>query len=558
MNIILYLFEKFISQQKLNILAVFIFSLVLSFLYTNLSSMITANLVASVHKNAYMDLLLNYKYFIAISVLYLVIYYFYKIIQNYLLTVLTHWTKSEIFQFILKSNNENMRNMNFVEFITPIARISSSCAMLLNDIITNIVPTVGVLIVISMYFFYTDIPLATGFLIGNVLIWVYLAYFWKDMFLYKQKQEHKTVENEKYIMDAFTNIDKIIYRGEVKHESEIFEKKTDECIGMTVELMKYITDHTFVMNGFVFIILLGSLRYIITLHHSKKISVFTFITILTMLLMYRDNLLGTIQNIPYNIETVGRVDLMIHKFNDMFEKSMDMDEVNSRIHRVYKTHDLSFDKIAFRNVSFKYSGMDADSYVFKNYNQEVHLSNKIIGITGTSGKGKSSFVKLLIRLHRPNEGSIWIDDVDLTTIDPYYIRKNITYVNQSSRLFDRKIIENIYYGCQDTEKCNESLRDILSYKKIQYLYRNMDIDKASAGPLGENLSGGQRQVTNIISGLINPTKILILDEPTNGLDAELKSEVLQMLKNFKKHKKTIMIITHDRDVSHLFDETIEI
>lgn len=86
----------------------------------------------------------------------------------------------------------------------------------------------------------------------------------------------------------------------------------------------------------------------------------------------------------------------------------------------------------------------------------------------------------------------------------------------------------------------------------------MDIDKASAGPLGENLSGGQRQVTNIISGLINPTKILILDEPTNGLDAELKSEVLQMLKNFKKHKKTIMIITHDRDVYNLFDETIEI
>ena len=81
--------------------------------------------------------------------------------------------------------------MNFVEFITPIARISSSCSMLLNDIITNIVPTVGVLVVIALYFFYTDIPLGTGFLIGNVLIWVYLAYFWKDMFLYKQKQEQK-------------------------------------------------------------------------------------------------------------------------------------------------------------------------------------------------------------------------------------------------------------------------------------------------------------------------------------------------------------------------------
>jgi ABC-type multidrug transport system ATPase subunit len=79
-----------------------------------------------------------------------------------------------------------------------------------------------------------------------------------------------------------------------------------------------------------------------------------------------------------------------------------------------------------------------------------------------------------------------------------------------------------------------------------------------AGPLGENLSGGQRQVANIISGLINPTKVLILDEPTNGLDPELKREILQILQNFRKYKKCIMIITHDRDVHSLFDETIEI
>lgn len=556
MNIILYLFEKFISQQKFNIIGVFIFSLVLSFLYTNVSSMINANIVTSVQKNAYMDILLNYKYFIGISVLYLLIFYFYKRIQNYLLTVLNHWTKSEIFKFILKSNNENMRNMNFVEFITPIARISSSCAMLLNDIITNIVPTLGFLFVIFVYFLYKDIPLAVGFLVGNILICLYLWYFWKDMFLHKQKQEHKTVENEKYILDAFNNIDKIIYRGEVANESDIFDKKTDECIDMTVELMKYITDHTFAMNGFVFIIMLASLRYIIGLHHTKKMSVFTFITILTMLFMYRDNLLGTIQNIPYNIETIGRVDLMIHKFNEMFENTLDMDEVNSRINRPYESHDLPFEKITFKNVSFKYGG--TDTYVFKDYTKDVHLSDKIIGITGTSGKGKSSLVKLLIRLHEPASGTILIDDVELDKIDPYYIRKNITYVNQNSRLFDRKVIENIYYGCKDMDQCHESLRDILSYKKIQYLYRNLDIDESPAGPLGQNLSGGQRQIINIISGLINPTKILILDEPTNGLDPELKSEVLQMLKNFKKHKKTIMIITHDRDVYNLFDETIEI
>ena len=556
MNIILYLFEKFISQQKFNLAIVCFLSLVLSFFYTNLSSTINANIVISIQKNAYMDTLLNYKYFIGVSVVYLIVFYFYKKIQNYLLTVLNHWTKSEIFKFILKSNNENMRNMNFVEFITPIARISSSCAMLLNDIIANILPTIGFVLVILGYFLYKDIPLAIGFLVGNILMCVYLWFFWKDMFEYKQKQEHKTVENEKYMMDAFNNIDKIIYKGEVQNETDIFDKKTDECIDMTVELMKYITDHTFVINAFIFIIILGSLRYIIELHHTKKMDVVTFITILTMLFMYRDNLLGTIQNIPYNIETIGRVDLMIHKFNSMFEKEMDMEEVNTRINQTYDEHILPFDKVTFQNVSFKYGG--TDTYVFKDYNQEIQLSDKIIGITGTSGKGKSSFVKLLIRLHEASAGTIMIDDIDIHRIDPYYIRKNITYVNQNSRLFDRKVIENIYYGCKDLDKCNENLRDILSYKKIQHLYRNVDIEKSRAGPLGENLSGGQRQIINIISGLINPTKILILDEPTNGLDSELKMELLQILRNSKKYKKTIMIITHDRDVYNLFDETVEI
>ena len=76
--------------------------------------------------------------------------------------------------------------------------------------------------------------------------------------------------------------------------------------------------------------------------------------------------------------------------------------------------------------------------------------------------------------------------------------------------------------------------------------------------MGENLSGGQRQIVNIISGLINPTKILILDEPTNALDPELKRELLLILKTFRKYKKCIIIITHDRDVYPLFDETLEL
>ena len=75
--------------------------------------------------------------------------------------------------------------------------------------------------------------------------------------------------------------------------------------------------------------------------------------------------------------------------------------------------------------------------------------------------------------------------------------------------------------------------------------------------MGENLSGGQRQIANLIGGLINPSEILILDEPTNALDPALKKEVLVMIRDFGKFKKCIFIITHDKDVMNIFDDQIK-
>jgi len=98
----------------------------------------------------------------------------------------------------------------------------------------------------------------------------------------------------------------------------------------------------------------------------------------------------------------------------------------------------------------------------------------------------------------------------------------------------------------------------MRYPGIQKLYQNVDFHHTKSGLLGEGLSGGQRQVVNIISGLVNPSKILILDEPTNALDLGLKTELIGIIDSFRKYKKCIIIISHDRDVYPLFDERIQI
>ena len=156
------------------------------------------------------------------------------------------------------------------------------------------------------------------------------------------------------------------------------------------------------------------------------------------------------------------------------------------------------------------------------------------------------------------DGEIYIDGVNVKDIDSFYLRKEVTYISQNSKLFDQKVIENMMYGCMDMEKCSTYLNKIMSYPKIAGLYKDMNINTKRAGQLGENLSGGQRQVVNMISGFINPSKILILDEPTNALDPELKKEVIELIKDFKQYKKNIFIVSHDKDVFQIFDDEIKL
>jgi ATP-binding cassette subfamily B protein len=258
---------------------------------------------------------------------------------------------------------------------------------------------------------------------------------------------------------------------------------------------------------------------------------------------------NSIYDIPDYINYFGRADFVLTLFNKYVDAIQDTN-------KNYITHELKFDKITFKNVTFQYQ--NSSKKVFDNMNIRLDTDNKIIGVTGLSGNGKTTFIKLFLKLYKCNSGEILIDDVNIEKIDNAYIRKNITYVNQTSKLFDKKVIDNILYACNNIHDCNNHLDEVMKYPKIAKLYKNIDIYEKDSGSLGENLSGGQRQITNIISGLINPSKILILDEPTNALDPELKRELLSIIKDFKRHKKCIIIITHDKDVYPLFDETIHI
>jgi len=411
-----------------------------------------------------------------------------------------------------------------------------------------ILPDTSFMLIVAVFLLVTRPELGVLFLFGNFTIAVLIALNWEFMLQKNRLAVDLEYDNEARLLEILHNFDKIIYRGQTEQESRTFGEKSTEAVEKALDFQMTLENYGLVINLIVSAIVAIVLWFMIRAYYAKEVSATYFITAMTMLILYRDKISGLIQIIPDCVEFVGRTSTVLQHFKDV-----SLNKVN----RDYDPTDLPFHHIKFDNVAFKYKASSED--VVSGMSVEFDTSkHDIIGITGLSGKGKSTIMKILLKMHSTKEGTVYIDGVNIDELSPDYIRANITYVSQNGKLFDRVVLENIMYGCSNPESCSEELQKILKYPKIRKLFNSVDIKNEKAGNLGEHLSGGQRQVVNIIGGLINPCKVLILDEPTNALDHELKMEIMHLIEDYAGKKNAILIITHDKEMDQIFTEKVSI
>jgi len=222
-----------------------------------------------------------------------------------------------------------------------------------------------------------------------------------------------------------------------------------------------------------------------------------------------------------------------------------------------KEHDREFlhienlkGKIEFKNVYFKYP--DSDVYSLENVSFTINPGEKV-AIIGNIGSGKSTIVKLLLKLYEPTQGKILIDNLDLSQIHPALIREIISYMPQDIHLFSGTLQDNITLGKKvDASKIVEATKLSTSYDFISKhpLGFEMPIQERGLG-----LSGGQRQTIALARALLKDSKIFILDEPTSAMDKNTQKEVIKNLKEALK-EKTLILITQDPTLLSLVDRII--
>lgn len=549
MGIVKYLFVNFFKENLSSTILLILLSLIGNVLHTNVITYFNSVLMTTVHDRAFDKSVMFFKYFMYSRIFLALFNYGYKLTQDVIMTKLKQWMRFNLIDVIFKTNNENITNINFTKLTTPINRLSNTCYLVISDLMNYSLPYLMFILATMGYFTYQNTTIGIIFILGN-LLWIWMMfYLWKIMWNRSNNYEKSNLLLERHLVEVLNNIDKIFTRGQKGIETKIFSKEARETEEAHRDYYYSVSTAKFMIELITLLTMFVCTGYAIHLFMENTIDNIQFLSLFTLLMVFKERMNACASLASDSIEQLSRLDAVVEPFKD-FEKRL------NDINRTYSDKSLSFNKLQFNNIWFRYNE-DMD-YVFQDKTLEINCSDhKIIGITGESGKGKSSILKILIKLHAVEKGEVLIDTVNIKDIDPDYIRDNITYINQNARLFDKTVLENILYGCKDESICREHYKKILSYPKIKNLYKNVDLNNDASGYSGENLSGGQRQIVNIISGLINPSKILILDEPTNALDGDLKEELLEIIKYFKPYKQSILIISHDESVFSIFDEKIE-
>ncbi|HEY8581735.1 MAG TPA: ABC transporter ATP-binding protein [Capillimicrobium sp.] len=203
-------------------------------------------------------------------------------------------------------------------------------------------------------------------------------------------------------------------------------------------------------------------------------------------------------------------------------------------------------RVELRDVAYAYPGTGAA--VLDGLSLTVE-PGETVALVGPSGAGKSTVARLLLRFADPDAGSVRLDGHDLRDVRLRDVRERVGLLAQETLLFEGTVRENIGQGRADAS--DEAIEAAARAAGVA------DLLDARVGQRGRALSGGQRQRVSIARQLVRDSAVIVLDEPTTGLDAASQASVLAAIEELLRHRTTI-VISHDPDVVARADRVVEL
>ncbi|MFA5210962.1 MAG: ABC transporter ATP-binding protein [Patescibacteria group bacterium] len=379
-----------------------------------------------------------------------------------------------------------------------------------------------------------------------VLVWLFI-FIILDVVVLKYKLKIDVEVNSKtnkvsgYIADIISNYVNVKLFNQTKTEL-IKIKNQNEKIRL-LSLRSWLFGILFfALQGFLFIILEIALNYFaLNLYKQNALTVGDFVMIQSYIVMIMMGVWGIGRSMQRLYEAMAEASEM----TEIITRKADVTDMKGA-----KSLKVSDGEIEFEEVNFAYK---ENKNLFKKFNLKVKGGEKL-ALVGPSGSGKSSIIKLLLRMYSLNSGKIFIDGQDISRMTKESLWRNISFVPQEPLLFHRSLYENISYGRKNASRDEviKAAKKAYAHDFIMKLKKGYDTE---VGERGIKLSGGERQRIALARAILKNSPILIMDEATSALDSESEQLIQKALENLMQ-EKTVIIVAHRLSTISQMDRVI--
>lgn len=207
--------------------------------------------------------------------------------------------------------------------------------------------------------------------------------------------------------------------------------------------------------------------------------------------------------------------------------------------------------IEFRNVSKVYDSND--THALNHVNIKIE-DGEFVFVVGSSGAGKSTFLKLIMHEEKPTEGEVIFNEYSSATLKkrqvPYY-RRTMGIVFQDFRLIPKmSVYDNVAFAMRVIGAKEKEIR-----KRVPYILQLVGLSQ-KARSMPNELSGGEQQRVSLARALVNNPKLIIADEPTGNVDPEMSHEIVELLTKINNAGTTVIMVTHEHELVRSFQRRV--
>lgn len=477
------------------------------------------------------------------------LFYFFINIINYFLGVLVTCIsqkisndidiniRERIFSAILYQDGEIIAHTDSSEYISMLTTDASKISGFFGSIVFPSVMSITHIISMVVFLFIIQWRILAIVALIQPILYIIQVKMKRRMRIISERTRTATVMYVRTIKENTANLFKIKILGKNELFKESFSTHLKEM--KNSELISSVTGE--INNSLLSAIDLIPLVLILLIGGYEVSTKATSIGALMLYIQYYEGLFSPIREIMetvFNIESykpsINRVILLLER---------------TTINKKYVSV-KNYDTIRFSKVNFRYPN---EEKILNNFDLTLR-KGQTYGIFGESGCGKSTLCRLILGLWSVDSGKILIGGENIDEIDKEELYKNITYLSQDSFLFNDSIYNNISMGDNLSE---DEFYDIMKKVNLDDMIHKLDNGKESiVGDNGILLSGGQKKRIELARLLIHKTPVLILDEPTNGLDNENSFEIISIfMKEFKD--SLVIIISHQPEIVDMCDNVLD-